>query len=316
MAASVTSNEAANTLRTLKQRSQGKIPSVGVSTNAQRSVRDTNKRARVASTGEQKQNQKKKADTTQEQPTIVLYGMERGPIPQNIKGKTQPPTDGPDITVEDEGGGSPPDRGITTEIAAIAAKNEKLQDSVASLQRKFSLREEETHQLLLGLGALNAVANELAALQKDYQERSSKNAALVEESLMQISNCSAQVDKLKRSHGLTATQLQKFRHECTQQISRLVSRLGDLAETTYEHEPFDGNDDDVSCQGVRMSENRQEIDRLRKEINKYRTQIAEEGHISVYGEEHVVPNDEPTAEQFEKQLLEQHRLFWIGEGAG
>ncbi|KAG7396794.1 hypothetical protein PHYBOEH_001712 [Phytophthora boehmeriae] len=274
MAASVTANEAANTLRTLKQRPQGKFPPVGISVSVERSARDTNKRPRAASVGKLKQNQKKKTDTTQKQPTAVQYEMESWPAPQKTEEKM---ADGADVAIEDEGGGDLPGEDINAEIAEIAAKNEQLQDSVAALQHKFSLREEETHQLLLGLGALNAVANELTALQKDYQERSTKNTALIEESLMQISNCSDRVDTLKRSRGLTSTQLQKFRCECTQQINRLISRLGDLAETTYEPVHLDGNEGDVSCGGMRTSENRLGIESLRKEVDKYRMQVDEEG---------------------------------------
>ncbi|KAL4155607.1 hypothetical protein PRNP1_007715 [Phytophthora ramorum] len=237
------------------------------------SVRDTNKRARVASAGELETQHKKKTETPPPASSSALaYEMwsnkeEKSPFPANAAQQD----------VEDEGGGDPPD--ITVELAAIAAKNEQLQMSVASLKCKFSLRDEETHELLLGLGALNAVANELSTLQKDYQERSTKNAALIQESLVQISNCSAQVDTLKRCRGLTATQLQNFRHECTQEMNRLVLRLGDLAESAYqEPEPFDG--DDVLCADVRMVENRQQVQRLKDEVCQYRTQIIEEGSVA------------------------------------
>ncbi|POM73327.1 Hypothetical protein PHPALM_9832, partial [Phytophthora palmivora] len=207
-------------------------------------MRDTNKRPRVASTGELKTHKKKTEG-------------EKGPSP--AKG---------DVKEED----IQSDRDITTEIAAIAVKNEQLQESVASLKHRFSLRGEETHQLLLGLGALNAVANELETLQKDYQERSTKNAALVQESLTQISNCSAQVNTLKRCRGLTATQLQNFRHECAQEMTRLVNRLGDLADSTcQEPDPFDG--DDVSCAAVQINNNRLQVERLKEEVCEYRTQF-------------------------------------------
>ncbi|KAG7382853.1 hypothetical protein PHYPSEUDO_004304 [Phytophthora pseudosyringae] len=281
MAASVSANEAASALRKLKQRTHSKAASAGSGATQQRAMRDTNKRPRVGCALETQHKKKTEAapapGTAASSPGLVAYGREQRPGGEE---KAQFQAGGAGREVDDEGGGGgPPGRDVAAEIAAIAQKNEQLQSSVASLKRKFSLREDETHQLLLGLGALNAVANELAALQKDYQERSSKNAALIEESLVQISNCSAQVDTLKRCRGLTATQLQTFRHECTQEMNRLVTRLGDLAASAYqEPEPFDG--DDVSCAAMQTDENRQQVERLKEEVCGYRAQFIDDGSVT------------------------------------
>ncbi|KAG4053650.1 hypothetical protein PC123_g11209 [Phytophthora cactorum] len=265
MTTAVSAKEATNALRKLKQRSQSKVASAGKSTAQSCAMRDTNKRPRAASSGDKETQHKKKTEAAPVSgPGQIAYGQDQW---RREEEKAHFPTEGSQIEVEDEGGG--PD--ITAEIAAIGHRNEQLQDSVASLKRGFSLREEETHQLLLGLGALNAVANELAALQKEYQERSSKNAALIQESLVQISNCSAQVDTLRRCRGLTATQLQNFRHECIQEMNKLVVRLGDLAGSTdQEPEPFD----------LSMNEKRQQIDELKEDVCGYRAQVSHDGSVT------------------------------------
>ncbi|KAE9045611.1 hypothetical protein PR001_g2063 [Phytophthora rubi] len=152
------------------------------------------------------------------------------------------------------------DADLSAEIAAVAAKNAQLQASVASLKRKFSLREEETHQLLLGLGALNAVGAELEALQREHETRAAQNAALLQESLAQISSCSAQVDALKRGRGLSAQQLLGFRRECAQQMNRLVDRLAALA---------DGDDEGES-------ESRRQVEQLKQDVGAYRARVEEE----------------------------------------
>ncbi|KAE9002844.1 hypothetical protein PF010_g15052 [Phytophthora fragariae] len=149
------------------------------------------------------------------------------------------------------------DADLSAETAAVAAKNAQLQASVASLKRKFSLRE-ETHQLLLGLGALNAVGAELEALQREHETRAAQNAALLQESLAQISSCSAQVDALKRGRGLSAQQLLSFRRECAQQMNRLVDRLAALA---------DGDDE---------GESRRQVEQLKQDVGAYRARVEEE----------------------------------------
>ncbi|KAL3670505.1 hypothetical protein V7S43_004820 [Phytophthora oleae] len=265
MAAPMSSKEAATMLRKLKQRSQNKM--TVASTDA--TLRDTNKRPRGSSTGELGEVHKKKTEAT---PTSGIAASSLG---QPVYGQEQlreekPPAEGAQQEVEDKGGGVPLDRAVSEEIADIAAKNEQLQSSVKSLKHKFSMRGEETHQLFLGLGALNAVANELATLQKDYQERSNKNAALIQESLAQISNCSAQVDTLKRCRGLTATRLQDFRKECTLEMNRLVERLNDLAEDAYQKpQQFNG-----------VNENRQQVERLKEEECGYRAQLIEDDSVT------------------------------------
>lgn len=270
MATSVSANEAANALRRLKQRPQTKVASTGRGTAQSCVVRDTNKRPRVASSVGKETQHKKKTETVLASgpaafsPGQIAYGLEQWQIGEE---KAQFPITGVELEIEDEGGGLD----ITADLAVIGRRNEQLQLSVASLKHRFSMREEETHQLLLGLGALNAVANELATLQKEYQERSSKNAALIQESLTQISNCSAQVDTLKRCRGLTASQLQNFRHECIQEMNKLVTRLGDLASATdQEPEPFD----------VSMGEKRQQIDELKEAVCGYRAQVSHDGSVA------------------------------------
>ncbi|ETI43355.1 hypothetical protein F443_11674 [Phytophthora nicotianae P1569] len=266
MATSAT-NEAANTLRKLRQRPQTKVTSARRDSTQLCAMRDTNKRPRASSSGDKEAQHKKKTETA---PASGPAAVSLGQTPHGQwhgEEKAQFPARTVELEVEDEGGGAD----ITAEIAAIGHRNERLQLSVASLKHRFSMREEETHQLLLGLGALNAVANELATLQKEYQERSSKNAALIQESLEQISNCSAQVDTLKRCRGFTASQLQNFRHECTQEMNKLVTRLGDLASgTNQEPEPFD----------LAMNEKRQQIDELKEEVCGYRAQVSHDGSVA------------------------------------
>ncbi|OWZ19340.1 hypothetical protein PHMEG_0006434 [Phytophthora megakarya] len=241
-------------------------------------MRDTNKRPRVASTGEVKTHKKKtegeeksqvpdaeERDITAEIAAIAVKNEQLQSSVETLKRKFS-------LRGEETHQLNAEERDITAEIAAIAEKNEQLQSSVDTLKRKFSLRGEETHQLLLGLGALNAVANELAALQKDYQERSTKNVALIQESLTQISNCSAQVDTLKRCRGLTASQLQTFRHECTQQMNTLVNRLADLAVSTCEDT---GAGEEVLCTAVQVNNNRLQVERLKEEVCEYRARFAQ-----------------------------------------
>eukprot|EP00644_Phytophthora_capsici_P018006 jgi/Phyca11/527991/estExt2_fgenesh1_pm.C_PHYCAscaffold_250042 len=269
--------EAATMQRKPKQRGQSKATVASKGTTKQRFLRDTNKRPRGASTGEIGVVHKKKTDAS-----TLIYDQEH-----LREEKPQYPTEGTQSDVGDKGEGILPDRAVADEIAVIAAKNEQLQSSVNYLKHKFSMREEETHQLLLGLGALNAVANELDTLQKEYQERSSKNAALIQESLAQISNCSAQVDTIKRCRGLTATQLQDFRHECTLGMNRLVERLSDLVENAYQ-EPQQVN-------GV--SEKRQQVESLREEACRLIIALAQ--------------LDELHAEMFQlKQTLTQENLYF------
>ena len=170
--------------------------------------------------------------------------------------------------VEDEGGGGegPVEEAIATEIAVIVARNEQLHASLAFLTRQLARREDHTHQLLVGLGALTAVTNELAILHKDYQERSGKNAALVQELLVQIATCSAQVDTLKKSRGLKAKQLHKFKQECAQELNRLICRLGDLAESAW-HEPTveEGENDNDLSTAASMRGNSQQVESMVKE---------------------------------------------------
>ncbi|RLN36939.1 hypothetical protein BBJ28_00002095 [Nothophytophthora sp. Chile5] len=250
MAASVSTSEAASALRKHKQRASPNC----AAPSASRDARDPNKRARVAS---------RAGAPSPRQPTKA-----EPPYPvEELKGRL--PTTAGDV--EDEGGGTYPlHADVTAEIASIAAKNDQLQASVASLKRKFSLREEETHQLLLGLGALNAVANELAALQREYQERSSKNVALIQESLAQISNCSDQVEALKRNRGLSATQLTHFRQQCTHEMRHLVSRLGELAS--------EAGDEGASCSAMQVvNENREQVQLLKEEVSQYSAQLTATG---------------------------------------
>ncbi|KAF1774188.1 hypothetical protein GQ600_27353 [Phytophthora cactorum] len=264
MTTAVSAKEATNALRKLKQRSQSKVASAGKSTAQSCAMRDTNKRPRAASSGDKETQHKKKTEAAPVSgPGQIAYGQDQW---RREEEKAHFPTEGSQIEVEDEGGG--PD--ITAEIAAIGHRNEQLQDSVASLKRGFSLREEETHQLLLGLGALNAVANE-------WQHYKGISGTIVEEcsadsgSLVQISNCSAQVDTLRRCRGLTATQLQNFRHECIQEMNKLVVRLGDLAGSTdQEPEPFD----------LSMNEKRQQIDELKEDVCGYRAQVSHDGSVT------------------------------------
>ncbi|RLN93047.1 hypothetical protein BBJ28_00005476 [Nothophytophthora sp. Chile5] len=259
MAASVSTGEAASALRKHKQRA----PSNGAVPSASRDARDPNKRARVAS---------RAGAPSPSQPT-----QSKPPYPAEERKGRLPATTG---DVEDQGGGAYPlHADVTAEIARIAAKNDHLQASVASLKRKFSLREEETHQLLLGLGALNAVANELAALQKEYQERSSKNVALIQESLAQISNCSDQVEALKRSRGLTATQLTDFRRQCTHEMSRLASRLGELeGSADCRPETSEAGDEGASCLAMQVvNEKLEQVQLLKEEVSQYSAQLTATG---------------------------------------
>lgn len=240
-------------------------------------MRDTNKRLRVATTGELETQHKKKTETARpsgtpaSSPANTAFAQKRWSKEEK---RIEKPSEEVEGNVEDKAGGDVPDRDISKEIADIGHRNEQLQLSVAALKRKFYLRKEETQQLMLGLGALNAVANELAALQADYRESSSKNAALIQESLSQLSNCSAQVDMLKRCREFTVAQLEAFRHECTQEMNKLVARLGDLADSAnQEPETFDGND-------VTMDEKRQQIKLLKDELCEYRAQVSHDGSVA------------------------------------
>ncbi|EGZ22141.1 hypothetical protein PHYSODRAFT_299565 [Phytophthora sojae] len=192
----------------------------------------------------------KQRDATNKRPRVTSAGEQQPPPPAR--------------KAEDD---------LTAEIAAVTAKNAQLQQSVASLKRKFSLREEETHQLLLGIGALNAVAAELAALQREHQARAAQNAALIQESLAQISSCSAQVDALKQCRGLTAQQLQSFRRECAQQMNRLVARLAELADSAG-HEPL--QDDE-------LDENRRQVQRLEQDVCAYSARVVADDAESCKG---------------------------------
>ncbi|CAI5739939.1 unnamed protein product [Peronospora destructor] len=239
MAASVRTNETKTPLR-LKQQSPHKLVSNSNGSPQPIAVQNMNKRRCVASTDALKQT----PTEPREDGALVPYTRDQCeekrqvPIEEAVVGK-----------VKDEGAEEGPLYGeIAADIAVIATKNEQLQTSVALLKRKFSLREDHTHQLLLELEALNAVTNELAILHKDYQERSVKNAALVQELLVQISICSAQVDTLKKNRGLKAKQLHKFKQECAQELNRLIARLGDLAENACQEPNLEEgkNDDGLS----------------------------------------------------------------------
>ncbi|CAH0473862.1 unnamed protein product [Peronospora belbahrii] len=178
--------------------------------------------------------------------------------------KRQFPSDNVMHKVEDEGGGDvlvPHDVTIATEIAVIAAKNEELHRSVAFLKQKFALQEDHTRQLLVGLGALNTVSNELATLQKEYQARTEKNTALIQELLVRISNCSAQVDTLKHSRGLKTEQVHKFKQECAQEMNRLISRLGDLAGD--------------ACQ--------EQVEQLKEKVCEQRAQVVDDRSVQSVG---------------------------------
>ncbi|KAK1941585.1 hypothetical protein P3T76_007451 [Phytophthora citrophthora] len=261
---------AATMLRKLKQRGQNKAIVASTRSTKQRFLRDTNKRPRGASTGEIGEVHKKKTEATGTAASSLAQAVyDQGQLeeekPQYLAERTQ-------TEIGDKEGDISLDHSVGEEIAVIAAKNEQLQSSVNSLKHKFSMREEETHQLLLGLGALNAVANELDTLQKEYQERSSKNAALIQESLAQISNCSEQVDTLKRCRGLTASQLQDFRQECTLGMNKLVERLSDLAENAYqEPQQFNG-----------ANENLHQVETLREEACRYRAQLIEDDSVTSF----------------------------------
>ncbi|CAI5729423.1 unnamed protein product [Hyaloperonospora brassicae] len=295
MAASVTTNEIATALL---RKVEHQPPPHAAPALADQSARvpvvvhDSNKRPRVASMGELESQSKKNntASLTPGQCSSVAYGHKKW-----IHGTATSPLDSKRAetdAADDAGGNSSSsssvlDRDISTDIAAIAAKNEQLQMSVASLKRSFSLREEETHQLLLGLGALSAVAHELAALQRDYQERSVKNAELVQESLVQIAKCSAQVDIIKSSRGITETHLHTFRQECAHEMNRLVSRLGALAESTCQAPSlFEANDKDddgdsgglytvATSLGVKL----QQVERSQDEVCDHRAQIIDDGSV-------------------------------------
>ncbi|TDH69973.1 hypothetical protein CCR75_000820 [Bremia lactucae] len=267
MTASVSPNGDGTSMRKLKQRSQSKIASSNSVITQERVTRDSNKRARVEALGEQKTQAKKKAETTpvagvatssklqitcgQEQgDTTNQYSVERSEIEKNCKGVFCTP-------VQD----------ITEEIMAIGRRNEQLQLSVTTLKRNFHVREEETQQLLLGLGALNAVAKELAALQKDYWECSSKNAVLIQESLEQLSNCSAQVDTLKRCRDVTITQLQDFRLDCLQKMNNLASRLDGLADSSsLEAESFVTDVEAMNPKQQAVKELKDELIQVRKRV--------------------------------------------------
>uniref|UniRef100_A0AAV1TLY4 Uncharacterized protein n=1 Tax=Peronospora matthiolae TaxID=2874970 RepID=A0AAV1TLY4_9STRA len=283
MAASVTTNEIATALlRKIEQQSRHPLDA-GLgdpSALTQFVAHDSNKRPRVASTGELETHYKKNTTAFPPGPcSSVAYGQKKWFQGQE---KSQFCNEPAGCAVNEAGrGGSLLDRDVSTDIAVIAAKNEQLRVSVASLKRSFSLREEETHQLLLGLGALNAVANELASLQKDYRERSVKNAELVQESLVQIANCSAQVDIIKCSRGITVTQLHKFRQECAREMNRLVSRLGDLAETACQvPSPCEGTDygedNDGLYTAANLSKKLQQVEQLKEEVCEHRAQILDD----------------------------------------
>ncbi|CEG41334.1 uncharacterized protein PHALS_11685 [Plasmopara halstedii] len=271
MSASVSANEAVTAMRKVKLRSQSKVASTSSGFTHQRVLRDTNKRPRVC---EMKTQHKKKTETAVRCGTTVSFPAHATYGCDQWSGGDQIPAKAAEVGIEDKGGGVFPERNVTEEITKIGLRNEQLRHSVAALKRKFSLCEEETQQLLLGLGALNAVANELASLQMDYQERSSKNAALIQNSLEQLSSCSAQVDMLNRCREVTAAQLEAFRHECTDEMNKLVVRLGYLADSAM-HEPESVHGHDVNIVGKR-----QQIKLLKDELCEYRARVSHDGSVT------------------------------------
>ncbi|CAH0491612.1 unnamed protein product [Peronospora farinosa] len=275
MATSVRTNETNPSLQ-LKEQTPHQLVSHDIGSSAPIAVQNTNKRRCVTSV-----DALQKTETgAREEGVIRTYTLDP------CEEKRQMPTEEVGREVEEEGGreeGSVYGE-MVTNIAVIAAKNEQLQASVASLKRKFSLREDHTHQLLLGLGALKAVTNELALLHKDYQERSVKNAALVQELLVQIANCSAQVDMLKKSRGLKVQQLHKFKQECAQELNRLIARLGDLAESACQEPNLEEekNDDGLST-AASMRENLQQVEPLKEEVCEHMAAVIDDRSVKSSG---------------------------------
>ncbi|KAI9913829.1 hypothetical protein PsorP6_006309 [Peronosclerospora sorghi] len=261
------STQAATALRILKQKLQNSHGPDDQSGQRQRDGSYTNKRPRLAASDEHEPLYKKNkaveiSVSTLEHNSIVSHEQEewsRGEKKQIENTGHEAYNERKDDVVSDTD--------ILTEIAFVAAKNEQLQLSLASLKRKFSIREEEMHQLLLELGVLNSTTNEIAVLQKEYLQRSLWNAALVQDSLVQISNCSAQVDRLKRKRKLTMSHLHSLKHECGQEMHRFVSRLQDLEENMcQEPEPLDEDDDEAIYTSSSMKADIQLFKQSKKEM--------------------------------------------------
>ncbi|KAG6580223.1 GPI ethanolamine phosphate transferase 1 [Phytophthora cinnamomi] len=195
---------------------------------------------------------------------------------------------------------------VASEIAAVAASNAQLQARVAALRRRSALREADTQQLLLGLGALNAVAAELAALQREHQARAQRDAALLQQSLAQLQRCSAQVDALRRGRARSALQLQSCRRECAQQMSRLVAALAALADGAAPPQPQREQEHEEHADG------RRQLQQLKREVRAYSAQVTQ-------GDKDAAPTtdrveaalDELHAEmlQLQQSLEQQNQAF-------
>ncbi|DBA02680.1 TPA: hypothetical protein N0F65_010505 [Lagenidium giganteum] len=117
---------------------------------------------------------------------------------------------------------------LTARITSLVAKNEQLSAEIDTLKRSFTVRDDQTNRLLLELTTLSKMENELADLQRGYQESSRKNVALIQEALKRITFCSSTVESLKHCGSMTAIQLQTFRKECSDEINSLISKLEDI----------------------------------------------------------------------------------------
>lgn len=158
------------------------------------------------------------------------------------------------------------DEEMTGRIAKLIAKNEQLTTDIDSLKRSFSLREEQTNRLLLGLSTLNKMENELLDLQQGYQESSRKNVALIQEAL--LTYCSTTVENLKRCGNMTSIQLLNFRKECNEEMGTLLNRLEEMEAQNKHNET-------VSTSATLTEEEREEMQLLKKEITACRMQLDE-----------------------------------------